>query len=26
VPNRAGEMDYPKGDINATTDYSGRGG
>ncbi len=26
VPNRAGEMDYPKGNSNVMTDYAGRGG
>lgn len=26
VPNNAGEMDYPKGDTNVTTNYDGRGG
>ena len=26
APNRAGEMDYPKGDSNVMTDYDGRGG
>ena len=26
VPNRSGEMDYPKGDTNATTNYDGSGG
>ena len=26
APNRAGEMDYPKGDTNVMTDYNGRGG
>jgi uncharacterized protein len=26
VPNSAGEMDYPKGNTNVMTDYSGKGG
>lgn len=26
VPNRTGEMDYPKGEANVTTNYSGQGG
>ena len=26
APNRAGEMDYPKGDSNVTADYTGQGG